>query len=149
MMTSKKEIVQTLVRGIRQDIESYKQLKSLLKRQRELMQRRDNAGLQYHNDHQTCLCDELMIKAKKRSDSLQQLGFSGDAKGMERLISKLPKQSGIQVSLLWDNLLAVVRESQQANEANGNLLVSQQTVINSLLNSGSDTVTDYGEKRGI
>ncbi len=146
-MSAKKEIVQTLVRGIRQDIESYKQLKSLLKRQRELMQRRDNAGLKHHNGYQSSLCDELLIKAKKRSDALLQLGFSGDASGMEKLISKLPKQSSTQVDLLWQNLLTVVRDSQQANEANGNLLVSQQTVINSLLKRESQTVNDYGEKR--
>ncbi|WP_076413102.1 flagellar protein FlgN [Shewanella sp. UCD-KL12] len=146
-MSSKKEIVQVLVRGIRQDIESYKQLKSLLNRQRDLMQRRDNDGLKHHNEHQAKLCDELMIKAKKRSDALLQLGFSGDAAGMKSLISKLPKQSALQVNLLWENLLAVVRDSQQANEANGNLLVSQQTVINNILNREADTVTDYGETR--
>ncbi|AQS35332.1 FlgN protein [Shewanella psychrophila] len=148
-MSSKREILQILVRGIRQDIEGYKQLKSLLNRQRELMQRRDNDGLKHHNQHQTRLCDELMVKAKKRSDALNQLGFSEDANGMKKLIDKLPKQSSLQVNLLWENLLALVKESQQANEANGKLLVSQQTVINNLLSRDTEKNVDYGASKGL
>ncbi|MGL6012783.1 MAG: flagellar protein FlgN, partial [Shewanella oncorhynchi] len=38
---NKRELVQSLIRDIRQDLEGYSQLKSMLKHQRELMQRRD------------------------------------------------------------------------------------------------------------
>lgn len=148
-MNSKREILQSLVRGIRQDIESYKQLRSLLNRQRDLMQRRDNDGLKHHNRHQTKLCDGLMVKAKNRSDALNQLGFAGDAAGMKRLIDRLPKQGSLQVNLLWENLLALVRESQQANEANGKLLVSQQAVINNLLSGDLEPKVDYGCGKGL
>lgn len=143
-MNSKREVLQSLVRGIRLDIDSYKQLKTLLNRQRDLMQRRDNDGLKHHNEHQAKLCDELMVKAKNRSDALVHLGFAGDASGMKRLIDKLPKQNSLQVNLLWQNLLVLVRESQQANEANGKLLVSQQTVINNLLRRNDEPNIDYG-----
>lgn len=148
-MSSKREILQSLVRGVRQDIEGYKQLKSLLNRQRELMQRRDNDGLKHHNLHQTKLCDELMVKSKKRSDALRQLGFSPDANGMKRLIDKLPKQSSLQINLLWENLLVLVAESQQANESNGKLLVSQQTVIKNLLSRDAEQNFDYGDGKGL
>lgn len=144
---SKRELVQGIVRGIRQDIEGYKQLKSLLKRQRELMQRRDNSGLKHHNEHQAALCDSLMLKAGERRKMLQALGFAGDASGMASLIAKLPQSSSSQVSILWQNLLLLVKDSQQVNEANGKLLVAQQEVISQLLNRGADSHVDYGEMR--
>ncbi|WP_299809671.1 flagellar protein FlgN [uncultured Shewanella sp.] len=144
---SKRELVQSIVRGIRQDIEGYQKLKSLLKRQRELMQRRDNSGLKHHNEHQSGLCDSLMQKAGERRRMLEALGFAGNASGMAALIAKLPQSSSEQVSMLWQNLLRLVKESQQVNEANGKLLVAQQEVISQLLNRGGDNPVDYGEMR--
>ncbi|WP_394202838.1 flagellar protein FlgN [Shewanella waksmanii] len=145
---SKREVLQSLVRGIRQDIEGYKQLKSLLKRQRELMQRRDNQGLSHHNEHQTALCEELMHRAKSRCQYLNQLGFSGDAEGMALLIDKLPAQHQEQLSLWWQNLLSTVKESQAMNDANGKLLVTQQAVIASILRQEDASVNDYGQSLG-
>ncbi|WP_028774269.1 flagellar protein FlgN [Shewanella waksmanii] len=145
LTVNKREVLQSLVRGIRQDIDGYKQLKSLLKQQRELMQRRDNQGLSHHNEHQTALCDELMLRAKARCQFLNQLGFSGDAQGMALLLEKLPAQHKEQLSLWWQNLLAAVKESQAMNDANGKLLVTQQAVIASILQQEDTGVNDYGE----
>ncbi|WP_299571493.1 flagellar export chaperone FlgN [uncultured Shewanella sp.] len=144
---SKREQVQGLLRGIRVDIDGYKQLHALLIRQRELMQRRDNAGLAVHNEEQTKLCEVLMERAKKRSITLVALGFTGNSKGMEDLIARLPQASQKQVLLLWKNLVKLVKESQQFNEQNGKLLVSQQEVINSLLNKQPESQNDYGHAR--
>ncbi|WP_228768316.1 flagellar export chaperone FlgN [Shewanella sp. TC10] len=144
---SKREQVQGLLRGVRLDIDGYKQLHALLVRQRELMQRRDNAGLAAHNEEQTKLCELLMERAKKRSITLVALGFTGNSKGMEDLIARLPESSQKQVLLLWRNLVKLVRESQQFNEENGKLLVSQQEVINSLLNKQPESQNDYGHAR--
>ncbi len=144
---SKREQVQGLLRGVRLDIDGYKQLHALLVRQRDLMKRRDNAGLALHNDEQTKLCELLMERAKKRSVTLVALGFSGNSKGMEDLIARLPQASQQQVLLLWRNLVKLVKESQQFNEENGKLLVSQQEVINSLLNKQPESQNDYGHAR--
>ncbi len=143
-MTSKREIVQEIIRGIRQDVEGYKQLKSLISRQRELMQRRDNQGLELHNQHQTHLCEKLQFRADQRSQKLVRLGFVGDASGMDLLITKLPEQAAKQVRVLWKNLLILVRDSQAANDVNGNLLVGQQAVISGLLNRDKEVSIDYG-----
>ncbi len=144
---AKRETIQGIVRGIRQDIDGYKQLKSLLKRQRELMQRRDNQGLHHHNEHQSSLCHNLMIKAGERRKMLESLGFQGSASGMRSLIERLPESSSEQVSMLWNNLVCLVKESKQVNEANGKLLVGQQEVINQLLQRDEQPAVDYGEKR--
>lgn len=148
-MANKREIVQSIIRGIRQDIEGYKQLKSMLNRQRDLMQRRDNHGLKYHNGHQTTLCEHLQQRAGIRSEGLISLGFTGDANGMEQLIAKLPTQASTQVKLLWENLLLLVKESQRVNEANGKLLAGQQEVISNLLNRDATRNIDYGAPQHI
>ncbi|MCL1147733.1 flagellar export chaperone FlgN [Shewanella sp. 10N.261.52.F9] len=146
---SKRELVQAIVRGIKQDTESYKQLKKLLNRQRELMQCRDNRGLNLHNKLQSSLCEDLMYKADLRRQMLESLGFAGNASGMQSLINKMPPASAGQVTLLWQNLLITVKESQQVNEANGKLLVAQQEVISQLLHPGGDNKFDYGAMRTL
>lgn len=146
---SKRELVKAIVHGIKQDTESYKQLKKLLHRQRELMQSRDNRGLNLHNKLQTELCDDLMLKANQRRQMLESLGFAGNASGMQSLIGKMPPAASAQMAKLWHNLLQTVKESQQVNEANGKLLVAQQEVINQLLHPNADSKHDYGCIRSL
>ncbi|NMH66739.1 flagellar protein FlgN [Shewanella salipaludis] len=142
---NKRELVQGLIRDIRQDLEGYSQLKSMLKYQRELMQRTDNQGLTAHNARQTALCNKLALRAKQRSDSLTALGFKGDNSGMKRLISALPDHLRSQIKLQWDNLQLSVKDCQQANEVNGRLLVMQQETLNHLLYPDSQhQQIDYG-----
>ena len=147
--SNKRELVIAVVQGIRQDIEGYRQLKGLLNNQRELMQRRDNQGLNEHNKLQSSLCNQLMIKAADRAQILRELGFAGDAKGMATLISKLPQASSNQLASLWDRLLDLVKESKQINESNGKLLVAQQEVISQLLNRNNETKIDYGDLHSV
>lgn len=145
-MSEKRELVQSLVRGVRQDVEGYKQLKNLLAHQRKLMQQRDHQALQSHNEHQSTLCESLKQSADHRSAALQRLGLSGNSAGMEQLIAKLPPQSGKQVNGIWQQLLALATESQYANDVNGKLLVDQQYIINHLLRRNGDQVIDYGNQ---
>lgn len=140
----KRELVQSIVRGIRRDIEGYKQLKSMLQNQRELMQRRDSQGLERHNAQQSQLCEQLMGQATQRRAELEALGLTGDPAGMAILISKLPANASAQVEKQWSALLELVTQSQKANEANGELLVAQQEVINNLIHHNNEPSNDYG-----
>ncbi|MBW3517037.1 flagellar protein FlgN [Shewanella sp. NKUCC01_JLK] len=145
---NKRELVQSLIRDIRQDLEGYSQLKSMLKHQRELMQRRDNDALLAHNERQTALCNKLALRAKQRSENLATLGFNSDNSGMRRLITALPDHLRPQIKMSWDNLQLLVKDSQTANETNGRLLVIQQETINRILNQdGQHHEIDYGTKR--
>ena len=143
-MTSKRKIVQDIIRGIHQDIEGYNQLKVLIIRQRKLMQRRDNSELERHNREQSYLCEQLQARAGKRSQELISLGFAGDTNGIELLITKLPTQLAKQMDTLWNSLVLLVRESQAINDDNGNFLVDQQVVISGLLNQNKEINIDYG-----
>lgn len=145
-MSEKRELVKSLVRGVRQDVEGYKQLKSLLQRQRELMQLRDNDALKLHNEHQSALCESLKQSADHRSAALQRLGLAGSSIGMEQLIAKLPPQSSKQVNDIWQQLLVLATESQYANDVNGKLLVDQQYIINNLLRRNVEQTVDYGSQ---
>ncbi len=145
---NKRELVQSLIRDIRQDLEGYSQLKSMLKHQRELMQRRDNDALLAHNERQTALCNKLALRAKQRSENLATLGFNSDNSGMKRLITALPDHLRPQIKMSWDNLQLLVKDSQTANETNGRLLVIQQETINRILNQDDQHhEIDYGAKR--
>lgn len=145
---NKRELVQSLIRDIRQDLEGYSQLKSMLKHQRELMQRRDNDALLAHNERQTALCNKLALRAKQRSENLATLGFNSDNSGMRRLITALPDHLRPQIKMSWDNLQLLVKDSQTANETNGRLLVVQQETINRILNQDSQhQEIDYGANR--
>ncbi|MCS6120997.1 flagellar protein FlgN [Shewanella baltica] len=145
---NKRELVQSLIRDIRQDLEGYSQLKSMLKHQRELMQRRDNDALLAHNERQTALCNKLALRAKQRSENLATLGFNSDNSGMRRLITALPDHLRPQIKMSWDNLQLLVKDSQTANETNGRLLVIQQETINRILNQDSQhQEIDYGANR--
>lgn len=145
---NKRELVQSLIRDIRQDLEGYSQLKAMLKHQRELMQRRDNDALLAHNERQTALCNKLALRAKQRSDNLATLGFNSDNSGMKRLITALPDHLRPQIKMSWDNLQLLVKDSQTANETNGRLLVIQQETINRILNQHDQHhEIDYGAKR--
>lgn len=145
---NKRELVQSLIRDIRQDLDGYSQLKAMLKHQRELMQRRDNDALLAHNERQTALCNKLALRAKQRSENLAILGFNGDNTGMKRLITALPDRLRPQIKMSWDNLQLLVKDSQTANETNGRLLVMQQETINRILNrDGQHQEIDYGAKR--
>ncbi|ABN63442.1 flagellar protein FlgN [Shewanella baltica] len=145
---NKRELVQSLIRDIRQDLEGYSQLKSMLKHQRELMQRRDNDALLAHNERQTALCNKKALRAKQRSENLATLGFNSDNSGMRRLITALPDHLRPQIKMSWDNLQLLVKDSQTANETNGRLLVIQQETINRILNQdGQHQEIDYGANR--
>ncbi|MBB1268381.1 flagellar protein FlgN [Shewanella sp. SR44-3] len=143
-LTIKRELVQQLIRDVRNDLEDYAQLKNMLEQQRQLMQRRDNESLLTHNTQQTLLCDKLAKRASVRSQHLSQLGFDNNPGGMTKLISKLPEHIRPQIKLLWQNLQAIVQDSQQQNEANGKLLVMQQTSIKRILGQDSQEAIDYG-----
>lgn len=145
---NKRELVQNLIRDIRQDLDGYSKLKAMLKHQRELMQRRDNDALLAHNERQTALCNKLELRAKQRSEYLKILGFNADNAGMKRLISALPDHLRPQIKISWDNLQLLVKDSQTANDTNGRLLVMQQETINRILSHDKELHDiDYGAKR--
>jgi flagellar biosynthesis protein FlgN len=144
----KRELVQHLIRDVRSDLDDYAQLKDMLEQQRELMRRRDNESLLAHNKRQTALCDKLAKRAANRSHYLSQLGFDNNLGGMTKLISILPEHIRPQIKLLWQNLQTRVQDSQQQNEANGKLLVMQQTSIKRVLGQDNQDAIDYGISAG-
>lgn len=148
-MSSKRELLQQLVRDIRQDITDYQKLKVMLTTQRQLMMHHDNQRLIDHNRQQDQLVAELHCRSARRCQLLVQIGVSADAMGMDKLIKALPAASGQQFAKFWQQLKQLVIEAQQANEQNGQLLVRQQEMIDSLiasdpLETGTRLTTPYG-----
>lgn len=142
----KRRLVQSLIRDVQTDIKEYGQLKTMLKHQKELMNRTDNEQLEVHNNHQTQLCYKLAERANKRSDELKQLGFDHDEKGMLKLINALPVRLKPQVKIAWGDLRNLALECQKQNEENGKLLAMQHDSIQDILRAtaGDPEQIDYG-----
>lgn len=136
-MSNKREALQGLVAGIRQDILDYRELKKLLQQQRQLMLRHDNQGLIQHNQQQDQLVAKLQHNSLLRAAHLAQIGVSNDHQGIRQLQSKLPEQAAHKLEQLWRQLLQQARESQRLNELNGQLLVRQQEIIRGILGLGN------------
>lgn len=145
-MTSKRERLQQLVREIRLDIEDYQQLRALLRHQRSLLERRDQQALTQHNERVEALCSKLQVRADRRTETLELLGVSADAAGMQRLFQALGPQSRHTMTSLWNHLQQLVRDCQVENEVNGKLLAGQKALLDRVLNAGQGEAqtSDYG-----
>ncbi|GGE89937.1 flagellar export chaperone FlgN [Shewanella carassii] len=140
-MSGKRQALNHLVAGIRQDILDYRELKALLQQQRQLMLRHDNQGLIQHNQLQDRLVAKLQQSSQQRSGYLTQIGVSNDHQGIKLLARKLPASAGSKLEQLWQQLLQQAKESQRLNELNGQLLVRQQEVIRGIL--GINNADEY------
>ncbi|GAA4888718.1 flagellar protein FlgN [Ferrimonas pelagia] len=143
-MMTKREMLQVLVREIRQDVDDYQQLRSLLRHQRELLQRRDHQGLEQHNPRQNALCVKLARRAKRRSEILRTLGVSADQTGMDRLLAALAPQTQKPLKSLWSQLGNLIRDCQTENEVNGKMLAAQKGSIDRLMKQDAGNSSDYG-----
>ncbi len=131
---TKKETVRALIEGINRDMSGYNKLSNMLEQQRKLMLERNNEKLSEHNYQQQSLCELLKKNALYRSQLLSNLGLPANNIGMERLINALPTPGKEKALALWQGLVSQIEQSQQLNDANGELLANQMQVINKLLN---------------
>ncbi|WP_028108946.1 flagellar protein FlgN [Ferrimonas futtsuensis] len=141
------EQVRQLVKGIQLDVKQYEQLKSLIRHQHDLLERRDTEALSRHNSRQDELCQVLRQRAQGRCDQLAALGLPGDDKGMNRLLSAIPGDSGKKIGLLWQQLQQLVHQCKAQNDINGRLLNTQQRSLNRLVDpqKAQALENDYGQ----
>ncbi|TKB47788.1 flagellar protein FlgN [Ferrimonas sediminicola] len=144
---SRTEQVRQLVKGIQLDVKQYQQLKSLIRHQHSLLERRDSDALAQHNPRQDELCQTLEQRARQRTELLSSLGLSSDSKGMQRLLSAIPGDKGRKIGLLWRQLQQLVRQCKEQNDINGRLLNSQQRCLSRLVTPEKVTAfeNDYGQ----
>ena len=144
-----KERVKAIVVGIKQDLHDYDALEQLLFEQRTLLQSRNCAALEEHNQKQLLLCQQLKRSANTRAQHLTALGLESNGVGFKTLMSKLPANTSEKVNTLWQQLEQKVNLCKHHNDGNGRLLSTQQQSLARLLNPKHTEAlnNDYGLMR--
>jgi len=129
----KLEQVKLLLRGIRTDNDSYRQLHTLLKEQRLCMIRRASDALLAVNMQIDQLYPALSLNARVRRETLLSLGVTADSVGIAQVFSWLPTIQKTAARQAWRQLEENIAACKRYNEKNGELLTRQQEFIETFL----------------
>jgi len=129
----KLEQVKLLLRGIRTDNDSYRQLHTLLKEQRLCMIRRASDALLAVNAQIDQLYPALSLNARIRRETLLSLGVTADSVGIAQVFSWLPTIQKTAARQAWRQLEENIAACKRYNEKNGELLTRQQEFIETFL----------------
>ncbi len=132
-MSNIKQAIQLLVAGIKEDTGNFKRYHQLLIEQQKLMQQHDSQQLMQLNIRHEKYHQALLAQANKRKQILVNLGLPGDDQGMETVISALSAKPAAQVRQMWQQLKTLVAQCQQQNNINGELLASQQQLLDKMI----------------
>lgn len=132
-MSVKLEQVKLLLRGIRTDNDSYRQLHNLLKEQRLCMIRRASDALLAVNAQIDQLYPALSLNAHVRQETLLSLGVTADSVGIAQVFSWLPSVQKTAARQAWQQLEENIAACKRYNEKNGELLTRQHEFIQAFL----------------
>lgn len=132
-MSSARQAMLVLINGLKKDISHYTLFNALLKEQYSLMQQHNSDKLLQLNQRQEKLHSAILTQAQRRKKIMLGIGVSADEAGMERLLDSLDRVSRERVSELWNRLKTLTLNCKKQNEINGQLLSSQQELLNKLL----------------
>ncbi|WP_312456631.1 flagellar protein FlgN [Pseudescherichia sp.] len=132
-MSHKLEQVKLLLRGIRTDNDSYRQLHSLLKEQRIGMIRRASDVLLAVNAQIDQRYSALILSTRVRRETLLSLGVTADGSGIAQVFSWLPGEQKTAARQAWQQLEENIAACQRYNEKNGELLTRQHAFVQTFL----------------
>ena len=132
-MSVKLEQVKLLLRGIRTDNDSYRQLHTLLKEQRLCMIRRASDALLAVNAQIDQLYPALSLNARVRRETLLSLGVTADSVGIAQVFNWLPFVQKTAARQAWRQLEENIAACKRYNEKNGELLTRQHEFIQTFL----------------
>ncbi|WP_440875233.1 flagellar export chaperone FlgN [Thalassotalea sp. PLHSN55] len=136
-MSQIKQTIQLLVAGIKEDLTHFQRYHQLLIEQQSLMQQHNSEQLMLLNKRHEKYHHALLQQSNKRKKLLLELGLSADDAGMDAVISALSAKPAAQVQQMWHALKNLVAQCQQQNQRNGELLASQQQLLNKMLRPDS------------
>lgn len=132
-MSSVRQAMLVLINSLKKDISHYSLFNALLKEQYSLMQQHNSEKLLQLNQRQEKLHSIILTQAQRRKKIMLGIGVSADEAGIERLLNSLDRVSRERVSELWERLKTLTLNCQKQNELNGQLLSSQQELLNKVL----------------
>lgn len=122
----------TLQHMIAQDSAAITELKSLLLRERELLEQRQHEEMPAIIERKDQLLEHLSISAKQRESMLQAAGLKANTGNWEKLMG----QSAATQELLqpWHALMTEFAECKDLNEINGKMIGRSRKTLGHLLN---------------
>lgn len=124
--------IQALRQMIAQDSDAIATLRQLLLRERELLEQRQQEGLQAIIEQKAAVVDLLNNSSKLRHQILTTLGLPTNANGwdtfLQRNAATLPLRDD------WKKLISEFEECQKMNDVNGKMIARSQQTVNHLLN---------------
>lgn len=123
-----------LLLTIQTDRKYYIALEKLLLKQRQYVIRYQSAKLLAVNEHLTELYQALSQTTMERIALLKELKVAPNKEGLQTLFNRLPEQYREHVTALWADLEQRVKNCQQHNQRNGQLLSMQKDILTSSFN---------------
>lgn len=139
MASEKQLLIQEFIRSISDDIKLYQKLMVLQQQQSTLYLNFDAVALTANVDQQTPILDRLNHNAVKRTQCMRKLGLSADEKGVSKIFSILPEKLRLAVTKQWRQLEALIKQSQQYNQKNGQSSASFHELMSQFTNASPDT----------
>ncbi|MET1076690.1 MAG: flagellar export chaperone FlgN [Pseudomonas sp.] len=122
-----------LAQDVQDDLLDYQRLDGLLPELHQALLRRDNGRIGELNAQIEPCCEQLRMRAQRRSKALAALGLGGGAVAMNRLLQHYPAEPRRQLETGWQRLGEAAVRCADCNERNGRLLAMHHEIIEQLL----------------
>jgi len=140
-MSAKQRVI-TIVTGLREDVESIREVERLLIDQRTHLSAADADPLESVNGKILRITSSLQDNSETRTKALESFGLSANEEGLEALCGKLPEKMKSEILDNYRNLEESLVRCKAVNDRNGELLVSQKALTDSFFGQDSKL---YGE----
>lgn len=124
--------IQFLRDMLAQDSNAIQQLKTLLVKERELLEQRELQGMQEIVSQKDHLLGNLSFTARQREQILRSLGLATDLAGWKSFLERDALTLGLIPE--WQTLTSEFAECQAANEVNGKMINRSKQTLSHLLN---------------
>lgn len=135
-----REAVRTVLLGIKSDLADYQQLEGLLDTQFRSALVPNANKMSDVSAAILSVCATLDERRRERTRLVQALTGKADAAGMELVLSRLPEPLGESCRNAWTSLQERVVQCRSLNQRNGELMTTQQQVLERVL---------YGDGRDV
>lgn len=132
-MTQRSRLLNILAQDVEDDLLDYQHMDAVLLELHQALLGRDNPLITQLNERIEFLCEQVRVRAQRRSKALAALGLGVGASAMGNLLlhfSAAPRQ---QLESAWHALRAVASRCAEQNERNGQLLAMHHEIIEQLL----------------
>ena len=147
-----RQLQETVIHTIQQDLDIYTDLHELLESQQKQLLSRDHQSLSQSAERMTGLLLEARENRKTRSRAMNELGLENTQSGMETFLQQLHRSNKSELLEDWEELMELVAECRQINQINEQTLKLQKELTETVLKQaqvesrGGQTYSSSGQE---